>query len=190
MSYIGTVALWYIYVARELCSVVPLPPLSLAPVAMPGDLHEIGGPLASRAYADLSLEWKSRIEIFSSAQQTRACACVCVSVYRVVCVCAHPPIDTLRIAFLGTRHVRAEEYRICAACLGDFGESDASNTNFPTFPIAALICLVYRLRAEYWNAKGRNREKLFRVLRSPLRVAVCSRDGTCWKKQKKKMGIL
>lgn len=46
-----------------------------------GDLHEIGDRSAGRrVYADLSLEWKSRIEIFSSAQavwrpsRTRVCA--------------------------------------------------------------------------------------------------------------------
>lgn len=96
MSYIGTVALRYTYVGGELCSAVSLLlsllfVRSLAPICFSlflsrrcsGDLHEIGGPSASHAYADLSLEWKSRIEIFSSAQQTRAAVRV-----RGVCVSA------------------------------------------------------------------------------------------------------
>lgn len=59
-----------------------------------GDLHEIGDPSANRP-VDLSLEWKSRIEIFSSASGFVRVSCAVLS--------RLPRSIPIRVAFLSTR---------------------------------------------------------------------------------------
>lgn len=93
----------------------------------PGDLHEIGDLSADRP-VDLSLEWKSRIEIFSSARERKR-FCTCFA--RVSLAFLSPGSIPICVAFLSTRMYPKNIGFAPAACLGDFGEADASNRNFP-----------------------------------------------------------
>lgn len=134
-SYIvhGTVAL-QLPAAEKLALSISLFPSLLLSRRCPGDLHEIGDPSAGWP-VDLSLEWKSRIEIFSSAR--RFCTCFVRS-----SLAFSTRSIPIRVAFLSTRRVctRPKNIGFAPPPASEISANLMRRTGiFPTLPITPLI---------------------------------------------------